>query len=259
MSSNTRLARPAAWGSSALLVVGSALFIAGGAQHPRASTDFGPLGSDQFWHSFAAHITHHPNWIAIHVLILLGPILWALGVPARQGAANERSHDAAETLEHLARRSILLGAMLWTVAFVIDGFVAVQTATSIAAASTTELPGLLAVFRFHQHTMARLGLIAWVLIGLTMALYGASAIIRARAFGARPLIGAWGVVVGLWPIVAALTGEFDPGPFTSRLWNVTALASAFWFTTYGVSLLVREREAVASGPRGVSTDLALQE
>ena len=72
------------------------------------------------------------------------------------------------------------------------------------------------------------------------------------------MIGAWGVVVGVWPIVAALNGEFDPGPFTSPLWNVTAIASAFWFAAFGVSLLARDRAAVVPVPRSASNELAMQ-
>lgn len=261
MPSSTRVARPSAWLAATLLVTGSLLFLGGGAQHPRASTAFGPVGTDEFWRSFAEHIIHHPNWIAIHVLILLGPVLWALGVPRSLGdGGTDRDvvATAPSLLERLAGRSLLLGAALWVVAFVIDGFVAVQTAGSIAGASAADLPAALAVFRFHQNTMVRLGLIAWVLIGFAMALYGASSVLRARSFGARSVIGAWGVVVGVWPIVAALNGEFDPGPFTSPLWNVTAIASAFWFAAFGVSLLARDRAAVVPVPRSASNELAMQ-
>ena len=262
MPSSTRAARSVAWLSPALLIIGSIIFVAGGAQHPRAATAFGPVGSDEFWRSFATHITHQPNWIGIHVLILLGPILWALGLPRRTGedaASVGLAHGgAAVQLDLLAGRSLLLGATLWSIAFVIDGFVAVQTAGSIVSASATDLPGFLAVFRFHQNVMLRLGLIAWILIGLSMTLSGTSLIVRARVVGSRSFVGALGVVIGLWPVVAALNGEFDPGPFTSSLWNVTALASAFWFAAFGVSLGVRERGAVAA-TRRASPDLSLQE
>ena len=232
----------AAWLSTTLLVAGSILFVAGGAQHPRAATAFGTVGSDEFFRTFASHIVHQSNWIPIHVLILMGPLFWAVGAPRRvpsvRDAAPPSLTAAAETL---ASRALLLGAALWAMAFILDGFVAPTTAAVIQSAAPADLPGLLVTFRVHQVTMVRLGLVSWILVGVAMAAYGATMLHGARGLSSRRVIGTLGVVLGLWPVVAAVTGEFNPGPFTSSLWNATALASAFWFAAFGISLVGRER------------------
>jgi hypothetical protein len=49
----------------------------------------------------------------------------------------------------------------------------------------------------------------------------------------------------LWPIFAALTGEFMPGPFTSDLWKETALATAVWYVALGVALARVPRPVVS--------------
>lgn len=58
-------------------------------------------------------------------------------------------------------------------------------------------------------------------------------------------VGVTGLLVGVWPIVAAITGEFLPGPFTSEVWKETALATAIWYVALGV--------AVAGTPRPATT------
>jgi hypothetical protein len=237
-----RRSTPTARLSAGLLLAGSLIFVAGGAQHPKAASAFGAVGSDEFYRTFATHIAHQANWIPIHVLILMGPLFWALGAPRRLLSPHDQTDSALATAaESLASRALLLGAALWAVAFVLDGFVAPSTAAVIQTAAPADLPGLLVTFRVHQVTMVRLGLVSWILIGVAMATYGVMMLAHTRAFSGRGILGALGVGIGLWPIVAAVTGEFDPGPFTSPLWNLTALVSAFWFAAFGVSLGARVR------------------
>jgi hypothetical protein len=248
--------RVPAWISATLLIAGSLLFIGGGGLHPKAATAFGVVGTPAFYRTFADHILMHPNWIAIHVLILVGPILWALGLP-RPRSDRERTGatdalDASDSfvrpaLEHLASRALLLGAALWSVVFVLDGFVAPQAAALVASAAQADAAGMLAIFRVNQVTVIRLGLVSWILIGASMALHGGALLGRARTLSpARVVLGAVGVAIGVWPVIAIFTGSFDPGPFTSPHWNVTALSTAAWFVAFGVSLLVRERAAVTN-------------
>lgn len=238
-----------AWISATLLVAGSALFVTGGAQHPKAGSAFGTVGSDAFYRAFASHIASDPSWIAVHALILIGPLLWALGVPRRlPGPVSGAELTATSAFEGLASRALLLGAALWAVTFVLDGLVAPQTARAIALASPGDASHLIPTFQANQSTVVRLGLVSWVLIGLATALYGTAMLARAGGVSGRAVLGATGVVLGLWPIVATVTGEFDPGPFTSSLWNVTALSSALWFAALGVHLLVRSRDAVVRVP-----------
>jgi hypothetical protein len=262
MSITPRSNRLSAAVSTALLVTGSVLFVVGGGQHPRAGTAFGTPGTPEFFRAFADHIHHQENWIGIHVLILLGPVLWALALPRRQSEHPETPNDwrvnTTGTLETMASRAMLLGAALWAMTFVLDGFVAPLLANGIASANPAELAGLLASFRSNQDVVISLGLISWILIGAAMALIGMATAIASRAPRGRAALGVIGVIIGAWPVVAALTGEFVPGPFTSRLWNVTALASAFWFAAYGLSLMARERLAASSSERNAAPTLAHQ-
>jgi hypothetical protein len=267
MPRSLRSNRVSAWISATLLVGGSLLLIGGGRLHPKAATAFGVVGTPQFYRTFAEHILMHPHWIAIHMLILAGPILWALGLPRARGdgdAGSGAGSGVRHALEHLASRALLLGAALWSVVFVLDGFVAPQAATIVASAAPADAAGMLAMFRLNQVTVIRLGLVSWTLIGVAMALHGGAILGRARALSpARVLLGAAGVVIGLWPVVATFTGSFDPGPFTSPRWNVTALATAAWFAAFGVSLAVRERipamQAVAGSAGSPETAVARPE
>jgi hypothetical protein len=275
MPPSSRSNRVHAWISGALLIAGSTLFLAGGRLHPKAATAFGIVGTPEFFRTFADHIQHTPNWIPIHVLILIGPVLWALGLPRadESGLGDGASSSIVRSgLESLASRAMLLGAALWVVVFVLDGFVAPQAATIIASAAPSDVGGVLASFRLNQVAVIRLGLVSWILIGVAMALHG-GIVLATLSF--RPkggiaivpivglgLLGTSGVAIGIWPIIATITGSFDPGPFTSPLWNVTALSTALWFAAFGVSSIGGERaspaHALVDAPGQQSRDLALQ-
>ena len=229
-----------------ILVAGTLLFLAGGSQHPNAGSAFGTVGTPEFYRAFAAGVHHHPNWIPIHVLILLGPLFWALGTPRLVARNRDRAIEIApaahDTLGDLANRSLLLGAGFWVVTFVIDGFVAPTTAALIAVAAPGEVSSLVADFRLHQVVVIRLGLFSWILIAAAAGLHGAVLLGLSRGSVWRKVLGTWGIAVGLWPLVAVATGDFDPGPFTSAHWNVTALSTAFWFAAFGVSFVADQRQ-----------------
>lgn len=230
--------------SAALLIAGSFLFLAGGRHHPDAATAFGESGTQAYFTTFASTIHHSANWKSIHLLILLGPVLWALALPVMSRvAADDRFTQLRSGLTQLAGRAIAIGAALWVIAFVLDGYAAPVTSAAIVNATAAELPGLIVTFRVHQLTMVTLGLFSWILIGLSMALHGTILMLDVRRSITRIALGAIGVVIGLWPIIAAFTGEFDPGPFTSDLWRLTALSSALWFAALGISFVVAPRAA----------------
>jgi hypothetical protein len=261
MSSVPRSAPLTAWLSAILLPLGSLLFTAGGAQHPRASTAFGTVGTPDFYRTFAEHIHAQANWVPIHALILVGPLLWALGAPRRADGSSDPSdaadRSATRVADTLASRALVLGASLWAVVFVADGFVAPQVAHLVASAAPADLPTTLIVFRSNQVMVISLGLVSWILIGMAIALFGTAMLVRARFASVRGVIGMAGILVGLWPVYATITGEFNPGPFTSRLWNVTALSSAFWFAAFGISTLWRtEYDAAAHATRLTAATLA---
>ena len=216
--------------SVALLVTGSLSFLGAGSLHPHIGTALGPVGSDAFFRAFAAEIGRVPHWEAIHTGILAGPVLWALGAAAIPRLLPER----VAVLGEIGRNALLLAAAAWTSAFVLDGFMAPGFARAITGATEQgAVHDALAAFHANQRLVARLGTVSMVLVGAAEMAFGvallASARASARGAGWRLLIGASGVLVGLWPILATVRGEFVPGPFTSPYWTITALTTGVWF------------------------------
>jgi hypothetical protein len=220
------------WLPALLLVAGSALFVGAGRHHPQINASLGEVGSPQFYRAFAGHMLQMPNWGSVHLGILLGPVLWALGA---SGAARLLPRRTT-SLGDLARNALMLAAGLWSVAFVLDGFVGPKLAGAIAAAGTTGDADAIRAFSANQLTMARLGMLSIVLVGTAMLAFGAALIVDARVRSWRSVVGALGIVGGAWPLVAALRGEFYPGPFTSPWWTVTALTIGLWFLLMGTVL-----------------------
>ncbi len=208
--------------SGLLLVIGSLVFVGGGAFHPKINSSLGVLGSPEFFQNFYMHIAHHSSWELIHSMILAGPVLWLLGVGSFW---SERS-----PWSQMAATAMTLAATAWAVAFVIDGFVAPNIVRWLAPETGWYI---LAV---NQETVIRLGLVSWLTLGFSIITGSLGILLSNRSRSAKGL--AWfGVALGVWPFVAWVTGTFLPGPFTSRYWNATAVSTAFWFLAVGVSLL----------------------
>lgn len=221
-----------AWLPAALLAVASVAFLGAGRLHPRITAALGPLGSDDFFRAFAAEILHVHNWERMHTLILLGPVLWAL---AAIGAARLLP-PRASALGDVATGAILLGAAFWAVGFVLDGFVTPIHARTVAAAGIGADATALAAFRVTQLTMARLGMFSVALIGAAIFAFGAALLYGEPRRSWRTAVGVLGLLVGAWPVIAALLGEFSPGPFTSPYWTATAISLGLWFLAFGSAL-----------------------
>jgi hypothetical protein len=209
--------------SGLLIVIGSVVFVYGGALHPKINSSLGALGSSEFFKNFYMHIAHHGSWELIHAMILAGPLMWLLGVGSFW---SDRSGWT-----RMANTAMTLAATVWAVTFVFDGFVA----PSIVRWLTPET-GLyqLAV---NQVVVIRLGLVSWLMLGFSMIAGSVGILVSSRSRSAKVL--AWvGTSLGAWSFIAWATGTFIPGPFTSRYWNVTAVSTAFWFLAVGVFLLV---------------------
>ncbi len=208
--------------SGMLIVIGSLVFVGGGAFHPKINSSLGTLGSQEFFTNFYMHIAHHTSWELIHGMILTGPVLWLLGV-----ASFWRGNVG---WSRMAKSAMTLAATLWAVTFVFDGFVA----PNIVRWMTPE-SGLY-MLAVNQTAVIRFGLVSWLLLGFAMIVGSLGILFAARSRGARIL--AWiGIPLGIWPALAWLTGLFVPGPFTSPYWNVTAVSTAFWFLAVGIFLL----------------------
>ena len=223
-----------AWSMAVLLVAGSIAFLAGGRVHPAIGASLGG-GADAFFQAFADKVRHTHGWHAMHLLILAGPLCWAVAAPALLDARRAE----ARTLISAARSALLLSGALWAVAFVLDGFGAPVYADAIAASPGDA--GILVSFRANAVMMSRLGLVSWIagglgMVGLALALPGA----RPRSAWTVAVTIA-GIAIGLWPLLAAIEGEYAAGPFTSSWWRPNAIAVALWYVVLAASLLRGDR------------------
>ncbi len=221
--------------SGLLMVIGSLVFVYGGAFHPRINSSLGALGSPEFFRNFYMHIAHHRSWELIHGLILAGPLLWLVGAGAFWGDRNGWTR--------MATTAMTLAATAWAVTFVFDGFVAPNIVRRLALET-----GWYALSA-NQDVVIRMGLVSWLMLGFSMIAGGIGALVSSRSRGAKVL--AWiGILLGVWPLIAWATGAFLPGPFTSRYWNATAVSTALWFLVVGGFLIV------SAAPVDTRTELA---
>jgi hypothetical protein len=163
----------------------------------------------------------------MHLLILVGPLCWAVAAPALLDALR----PDVRALGSAARSALGLAGALWAVAFVLDGFGAPVYAEGLAGAAPAAAGAALTAFRANAVMMSRLGLVSWVAGGLGMIALGAALLAPGGAGRTRwrGAVGASGVVLGAWPLLAALEGEYASGPFTSRFWMANALAVGLWY------------------------------
>lgn len=211
-----------AWAAAAVLVAGSALFLYGGRSHPSIGAALGSDGGG-FFHAFAAKVLQSHDWHGIHMLILIGPLCWAVAAPALLDAMR-----GGRQLISVARSLLVLSGALWTVAFVLDGFGAPVYAAGALAGGTHDAASLVS-FEAAAVMMSRLGLVSWVTGGLGMVVLGGSLMAPAVRTKWRVVVGVAGVAIGAWPLLAALQGEYARGPFTSGFWMMNALVVGLWY------------------------------
>jgi hypothetical protein len=230
-------------GSAVVLITGSLLFLAGGRSHPAIDATLG--GADEFFRGFAAEVRHTQGWHGMHMLILVGPLCWAVAAPALLDALR----PTARALTATARSLLLLSGALWAVAFVLDGFGAPVYADAIAAASSPDLArGLLTSFEAQAIMMSRFGLVSWVAGGLGIVILGGSLLAPDVRSPWRMGVGVAGIAIGAWPLLAAVEGEYAGGPFTSRYWMPNALAVGAWYVALASCAFGRSPRPAAIGP-----------
>jgi hypothetical protein len=232
-------ARLDAWLPALLLIAGSLIFLGAGRHHPIIDATLGPPGSNEFFRTFAGHMLRMPNWESIHLGILVGPVLWTLGVA---GIARTVA-SAATPLADVGKGALMLGACLWAVAFVLDGYVGPRLAQAIAAAGVGADALAIKTFSTNQYMMARLGMLSIVLIGGSILIISAAMLFESRRRSWCAIVGGLGVLVGAWPLIAAARGEFWPGPFTSPYWTATAISLGVWFLLLGTAMPGMTRQA----------------
>jgi hypothetical protein len=209
--------------SGLLIVVGSLVFVCGGAFHPRINSSLGALGSVEFFQNFYMHIAHHGSWRLIHGMILAGPLMWLLGVGSFWSGRCGWSR--------MATTAMTLAATAWAVTFVFDGFVAPDIVHWLTPETGWH------VLAVNQDVVIRLGLVSWLMLGFSIIAGGVGILVSSRSKGAKVLASV-GILLGAWSFIAWATGIFLPGPLVSPYWNATAVSTAFWFLAVGVFLLV---------------------
>jgi hypothetical protein len=220
---------------SALLVLGSCLFVYGGAFHPKINSSLGQIGSAEFFQRFYEHIAHLGAWEFIHTLILLGPVLWLLGIDSFWWSENRWNNTA--------RKAMTFAATAWAVTFIFDGFVAPFIVRMLPPEVGRSM------LAANQVVVIRLGLVAWLMLGFSMVCGGVGVLITDPP-RSRRVWSQVGMLLGTWPFVAWALGLFLPGPFTSRYWNATAVGTALWFLIAGVlafSTKAAQHTATATG------------
>ena len=223
-----------------LLIIGGVILNWSGSGHP--STDFDLPGNEpvviEYWRAFAEVVVQRTDWSAMHTGILVGPVLWALGAVGAGQMLRARGERDFSSLGSLA---LAMGGVLWVVTFVFDGIIAVDHAETVVASGPAELAVAIAPLRAAEHATLRLGLVAWILIGVGVAAFAYSLIVSSKL--SHPMLrwglGVSGILLGLWPLVAMATGLFLPGPFTSPLWLPTVVLTSVWFSGLGVMLMAQ--------------------
>jgi hypothetical protein len=234
-----------AWLPTLLVVGGSLLFLAGGSRHPHiGGPALGDPGSDAYFRHFAAMILERPNWAGFHTLILTGPLLWALGVAGAVGV------DGPQTpiLGQVARASLMMGAALWALGFVLDGYMGPRLAQGVVSAGPGSDAVAIAAFGDNAFTMARLGTISIVLLGGGVLASALALLLEGPLGSWRGAVGITGFLVAGWPLVGAARGDFDPGPYVTSYWTPMAVALGLWFLGLGTTFRLRSAVRGGNGP-----------
>ena len=213
------------WIAASVLIIGSVLFLSGGRLHPAINAALG-TESNEFFRAFAEKVRQTHGWHSMHMLILVGPLFWAIAAPAVLDAIRPDAHARIS----VARSALVLSAALWAAAFVIDGFGAPVYAEAIASAASADVAsGLVSSFGAEAVMMSRFGLVSWVTGGLGMIILGGLLLSAGERRLWRGAVGISGILIGAWPLGAALEGEYAGGPFVSRFWMANALIVALWY------------------------------
>ena len=213
------------WIAASVLIIGSVLFLCGGRAHPAINAALGAT-PEEFFRAFAEKIRHTHGWQPMHMLILIGPLCWAVAAPAVLEALRPNARPRISA----ARSALVLSAALWAAAFVIDGFGAPVYAEAIASAASPEIAGALVTsFAADAVMMSRFGLVSWVVGGLGMMILGALLLFPGERRAWRLAVGISGILIGFWPLGATLQGEYAGGPFVSGFWMANALVVGLWY------------------------------
>lgn len=229
--------------SAFIAIVGSVLMQNGGRQHPMISSAMGPLGSQQFFHSFAMMMTTIPNWRSIHAQIMSGPVLWAVATVGLAAWLRSRGDKYWSTAGLV---SVAMGGVVWIMTYLDDGFVSPWIAPYLLGANKADVGTITTMFGASQQATLTLALPGWFLIaGGTaflaigiLSTFNATASVLDRSLCV--VLGVSGFIFGIWPGIAKLNGTFDPGPMLSPWWAATASGMQLWFVILALWVVFRQ-------------------
>ncbi|MBL6278342.1 hypothetical protein JMF97_19465 [Micromonospora fiedleri] len=227
--------------SGLLLLAGSMLQMNGGRRHPAITEEMGTFGSDEFMLSFAKLMVNEKDWQLYHEQMLAGPLLWAIGCWAVILLARQVGDSRWTPMGFIA---LAMGAVLWVLTYMYDGWVSPETAKALLAAQGDETlaAAITQTYASGQWFTIRVGIYSWLLVAFGTALLSIGVINLARSYSrgiGKPLawfLGGFGLFLGLWSLVGWLSGNYYPGPMVSLWWLPANIATQFWFT--GLSILV---------------------
>src|SRR2546421_1619805 len=201
--------------SGLLIVIGSLVFVCGGAFHPRINSSLGALGSTEFFQNFYMHIAHHGSWRLIHGMILVGPVLWLLGIGSLWSGRN--------AWPRMATTAMTLAATAWAVTFVFDGFVAPDIVRWLTPETGWH------VLAVNQDAVIRLGLVSWLMLGFSM-IGGSVGILVSSPSRSAKVLASVGILLGGWSFIHQLR----PSPKLGRVGSCISLFEACCSDCYRV-------------------------
>lgn len=241
---------------SILLLWAGNLFLGVGQFHPPTGMiDLDVTAVGEYWMAFALLSTEDP-WLFIHGAILAGPLLMALGMVGVYRFMQEKGENNFSLLALIA---ILMGALLWAMAFVLDGFATEAVGRYLNEGIIDPNVGVMSV-RLLQVIVLRSSLASIVLIGGCMVFLSTSVWVTS-IFSRRIRIGLCvvGFIFGVWPIIAMVSGIFVPGPFVSALWPTTITVINLWFFVIGLMVMKSVRASETTSPETIGHKMNLAE
>lgn len=222
-----------------LLWLGNLVAGVGQFHPPTSEADLGVTESGNYWMAFAILSTDDP-WLFIHGAMVAGPLLIVLGLAGIYRFLQEKGE---KNYSFLAILALLIGALFWSIAFVIDGF-GTEALGRYLNEGIAEVNILVMNVRLLQVIVLRLALTSVVFTGIGMVLLSASIWVTSLfSYRVRVSLCAVGVITGVWPLIAMFTGIFVPGPFVSDLWVSTAGVINVWFFVIGLLVFKMVRQS----------------
>ncbi|MDG4766909.1 hypothetical protein O7632_22815 [Solwaraspora sp. WMMD406] len=248
------ISRPFLAFNGVLMIIGGLLWMWGGSRHPTISEEMGEFGTDAFFWEFAELMVYDPQWQAHHEQMLIAPTMWAVGA---FGVLLLIRRAGESRWTPLGFVMLTMGAVLWVLTYMYDGWVAPETGKALLASEgdPTLTAAITQTFASGQWFTIRISMYAWLLIAFGTAAMSVGLISLARSYPRGPSkVQAWilaglGLFLGAWSFVAWATGAYDPGPMVSLWWMPAAIATQVWWLSLGILIVLHSLNVHELGRR----------